>query len=76
MQLFLLTVGILTLALAGIAIKMFVKKGGEFKKQCATIEFESGEKIGCVCDSERHEDCKYYDVHHGRKVVSTPLNDR
>jgi hypothetical protein len=51
MQLFLITLGLLALALVGIAIKMFVKKGGEFKKQCATIEFESGEKIGCVCNS-------------------------
>jgi len=66
MQLFLLTLALLALALAGIAIKMFVKKGGEFKKQCLTIEFESGEKIGCVCDSERHEDCKYYEIHHGK----------
>jgi hypothetical protein len=66
MQLFLITLGLLTLALIGIAIKMFVKKGGEFKKQCLSIEFESGEKIGCVCDSERHEDCEYYEVHHGR----------
>jgi hypothetical protein len=73
MQLFLITLGLLTLALLGIAIKMFVKKDGEFKKQCLTIEFESGEKIGCICDSERHEDCKYYEIHHGKKVVSGKL---
>ena len=68
MKLFLITLGLLSLAFAGIAIKMFVRKGGEFKKQCLTIEFESGEKIGCVCDSERHEDCIYYKVHHGEKM--------
>ncbi len=67
MQVFLLTFALLALAIGGIAIKMFVKKNGEFKKQCATIEFETGEKIGCVCDSERHEDCKYYELHHGKK---------
>ena len=67
MQLFLITLALLTLAVAGIAIKMFVRKNGEFKKKCASIEFESGEKIGCVCDSERPEDCKYYDAHHGKK---------
>lgn len=57
----------MALAFAGIAIKMFVRKGGEFKKQCLTIEFDSGEKIGCICDAERHEDCQYYEVHHGKK---------
>ena len=71
MTLFLLTLALLTLAIAGIAIKMFVRKGGEFKKQCATIEFESGEKVGCVCDSERHEDCKYYTIHHNQINKST-----
>ena len=71
MQLFLLTLALLTLAIAGIAIKMFVRKGGEFKKQCATIEFESGEKVGCICDSEQHEDCKYYRIHHNQTTKST-----
>ena len=66
MELFLITAALLAVALIGIGIKMFVKKGGEFKKQCLTIEFESGEKIGCVCDAERHEDCQYYEVHHGK----------
>ena len=54
MLLFLLTLGLLSLALIGIAIKMFIVKDGEFKKQCA----------GCVCNSERHEDCQYYTLHH------------
>ncbi|MCL2413128.1 MAG: hypothetical protein FWC98_03210 [Bacteroidales bacterium] len=67
MELFLITIAFMALAFIGIAIKMFVKKGGEFKKQCLTIEFESGEKIGCICKAERHEDCEYYEVHHGVK---------
>jgi hypothetical protein len=69
MQLFLITAGLIAVAIAGIAIKMFVRKDGEFKKQCATIEFETGERVGCVCTSERHEDCQYYELHHGKKNV-------
>jgi len=66
MELFLISVILVALTFCGIAIKMFVRKGGEFKRQCLTIEFESGETIGCVCKAERHEDCEYYEVHHGK----------
>lgn len=39
----------MAIAIAGIAIKMFIKKGGEFKKQCATIDPQTGDKLGCTC---------------------------
>ena len=67
MELIIVTIVFLALAFAGIAVKMFVKKDGQFKKQCLTIEFETGEKIGCVCTAEKHEDCIYYKVHHENK---------
>ncbi len=41
---------LLAVAVAGIAIKMFVKKGGEFKKQCASINPQTGNRIGCTCE--------------------------
>lgn len=37
------------LAVAGIAIKMFLKKGGEFKKQCSVKDPNTGESLGCSC---------------------------
>jgi hypothetical protein len=74
MQLFLVSLILLALAFIGIAIKMFVRKDGQFEKQCLTIEFETGEKLGCVCTAEKHEDCIYYKVHHGEEVNSEKVN--
>lgn len=48
----LLAVGLLGVAIAAIAIKMFVKKGGEFKKQCGSIDPTTGQKISCSCSQE------------------------
>ena len=39
-----LTIGILAIAVAGIAVKMFVKKDGQFERHC---ENEGSEH--CVC---------------------------
>ncbi len=53
----LLSVIVLSIAIAAIAIKMFVKKGGEFKKSCSTIDPETGKPLGCTCDKVEGE-CK------------------
>jgi len=45
----LLTVGLLAIAVAAIAIKMFVKKDGEFKKSCSSVDPGTGTRIGCTC---------------------------
>ena len=44
-----ITVILLALAISAIAIKMFLKKGGEFKKQCSSVDPDTGERIGCSC---------------------------
>ena len=47
------------LAFAFIAIKMFLKKGGEFKKQCSVKDPDTGESMGCTCggkESTCHND--------------------
>lgn len=28
---------------------MFVKKDGEFKKSCSTVNPDTGERVGCSC---------------------------
>ena len=57
-KIFLLTVVFLALAFAGFAIKMFLKKDGEFKKQCSSVNPDTGERYGCVCGSENEEICQ------------------
>lgn len=52
LKLFLVTVGLLAIAFAGFAIKMFVKKDGEFKKQCSTLDAQTGKKLGCSCEGQ------------------------
>ncbi|MCD4745472.1 MAG: hypothetical protein K8R58_04165 [Bacteroidales bacterium] len=36
-------------AVLAIAIKMFVLKGGEFKKQCGSVDPKTGKRISCTC---------------------------
>ena len=49
LKILIVTVILLGLAIAGIAIKMFLKKGGEFKKQCSSVDPVTGERFGCTC---------------------------
>ncbi len=49
LKILLITIVLLALAIGGIAIKMFVKKGGEFKKQCSSVDPDTGERFGCTC---------------------------
>jgi len=48
-KILLITIVLLALAISGIAIKMFLKKGGEFKKQCSSVDPDTGERFGCTC---------------------------
>ncbi len=48
LKLILLSVVIIGFATAGIAVKMFLQKNGEFKKQCSSVD-SHGNRIGCGC---------------------------
>ncbi len=50
LKLLIITVVILAIAFAAIGIKMFVKKDGEFKKQCSSVDPDTGKKLGCSCE--------------------------
>ncbi len=50
LKLLLITIVIMAIAFAAIGIKMFVKKDGEFKKQCSSVDPETGKKLGCSCE--------------------------
>ncbi len=55
---------LISLAVAGIAIKMFLQKDGQFSKSCSSIELASGEKTGCVCGDGDQKSCVNYEKHH------------
>lgn len=52
MQVFIVAVVLIALAFAGIAIKILVKKDGQFSKSCSTIDPATGQRLGCTCGNE------------------------
>ncbi len=66
MQLFLLTIALLGVAFAALGIKMFLIPGGQFVKQCSSVDVGSNKHIGCSCGEKKPEDrCENYEEHHG-----------
>ena len=63
MKLLLLTIGLLGLAFAGIAIKIWAKKDGEFAGTCASNNpLLQDEGASCsVCGARPEEQCKKED---------------
>lgn len=50
LKVILISIGLLSLAIAGIAIKMFFKKDYQFEKKCSTVHPRTGERIStCSC---------------------------
>ncbi len=52
LKVILLAIGLIGLAIAGIAIKMFFKKDYQFEKKCSTVDPRTGETVStCGCGS-------------------------
>lgn len=43
------TIGAVALMMAGLGIKILIKKHGEFKRHCSSMDPYTGERPGCVC---------------------------
>jgi len=56
-KLILITIVIVGLAVVGFAIKMFVKKDGEFKKSCSSVDPTTGKKMDCTCQDTPAQAC-------------------
>jgi len=52
------------LAIGGIAIKMILQKDGQFSKSCSSVEFTTGEKVGCICGDGDPKNCVNFSKHH------------
>ncbi len=57
LKLILLSAALIGLAIAGIAIKMFLKKDGRFEKTCGSVDPASGRVVACTCKSEEPDKC-------------------
>jgi hypothetical protein len=58
LKLILVSIVLLALAFAGIAIKMFFFKDAEFTKSCSSIDPESGKRLGCSCGGTESASCE------------------
>ena len=58
LEVFLIAIVLVGLAIAGIAIKMFVKKDGQFVKTCGSVDPKSGKIVGCTCGEEEGKTCE------------------
>jgi hypothetical protein len=63
LKLLIITIIFIGLAIALIAIKMFVKKDGEFKKSCSSVDPDTGERFGCTCGKSEGETCENLHTH-------------
>lgn len=46
------------LMMAGLGIKTLVKKHGEFKRHCSSMDPYTGEGAGCVCGKAMNAGCR------------------
>lgn len=64
LQLLVISIVLIGLAVAGIAIKMFLKKGGEFQKSCGSVDPSTGKRVACTCGKSETERCTNQHAHH------------
>lgn len=79
LKLLIITAIALAFAFAAIAIKMFVKKDGEFKKQCSSVDPNTGKKMGCTCSGTPGDgsckDDKHKHHHHDNSAVLKQIEE-
>jgi hypothetical protein len=63
LQVLVISIILVGLAVAGIAIKMFMKKGAEFQKSCGSVDPTSGQRVACTCGKPEEERCENKDSH-------------
>lgn len=74
LKLILITVVLLAIAFAAIGIKMFLKKNGEFKKQCGSVNPKTGERIGCSCGAtDGGSSCENKNQHDTSKIQTAKI---
>lgn len=61
---------VVLLCMAGLGIKILVKKNGEFKRHCNAVDPHTGQRSGCQCAAKSVLD----DCHHGPKFHPLEVN--
>jgi hypothetical protein len=59
LQVLIISIILIGLAFAGFAIKILLKKNGEFKKSCSSVDPQTGDRYGCSCgNADGGEECR------------------
>jgi len=58
LKLILVAIVLLSLAFAGIAIKMFFFKDSEFRKSCSSVDTATGKGMACGCGGDEKSACE------------------
>ncbi|MDR1846977.1 MAG: hypothetical protein LBR17_02545 [Bacteroidales bacterium] len=73
---FLIVIFILALCFLGLAIKILVKKKGEFKRECASCDPYTAKRLGCVCGKDTiDKPCKQDNRHSILEVNKNMLDE-
>jgi len=56
-KLIIMSIILLGIAFAGIAVKMFFIKDSEFRKTCGSLDSSAGARTGCTCTNETAASC-------------------
>lgn len=68
LKVLLITIVLVAFCVAGLAVRMIFRRGGEFSHRCAMKDM--GEEGGhCCSHTGRHEDCPSYQLHHGNTAT-------
>jgi hypothetical protein len=57
LKLLLVAIVLIGIAFAGIAVKMFFIKGGQFRKSCSSIDPQTGKAMDCSCGGNADSSC-------------------
>ncbi len=71
----LLAFALLAIGFAGFAVKILVKKNGEFKRHCSNADPYTGERSGCVCGKSIVDTCKGQVKYHPLEVNAELLQE-
>lgn len=58
LKLVLISIVFIGLAFLGVAIKMLFKKNYTFKKQCSSVDPDTGKALGCSCGGPGDGSCR------------------
>jgi len=62
LKLVLISIVFIGLAFLGVAVKMLFKKNYTFKKQCSSIDPNTGKALGCSCGGPGDGSCRNDEV--------------